>query len=225
MRILILLALLASLAACGRTAPDQPAPQLSTPDAATAEVNPTPTASGGTGTFDTPVPGVTTIPTYTVGLTDVEVPGAGTPMPQAGSPTGVALPLVVTPTTSVIVTPTIPLTITGHVLRVELALTAEQQGRGLMFRYSMPEDYGMLFVFPNPQPLSFWMRNTPLPLSIAFIDANKMILNIADMEPFDDQTFHSSNGPALYALEVHQGWFAEHGIQIGDTVEFTLPPE
>jgi uncharacterized membrane protein (UPF0127 family) len=69
------------------------------------------------------------------------------------------------------------------------------------------------------------MRDTPLPLSIAFVDSQKRILNMADMQPFDDRTIHPSQGMALYALEVNQGWFAEHGIQAGDTLEFELPPD
>lgn len=119
---------------------------------------------------------------------------------------------------------TLPLTIGEHTLLVELATTAEARRQGLMFREDMPEHGGMLFVFPDDRPRSFWMKNTPLPLSIAFLDATGRIINIADMEPFD-VTSHSSAGPARYALEVHQGWFAERGIVAGDMCEFHLPED
>ena len=89
----------------------------------------------------------------------------------------------------------------------------------------MPADHGMLFVFPQAEALTFWMKDTPLPLSIAFVDTQKRILNIADMQPFDDRTFHQSEGMAMYALEVNQGWFAARGIGPGTVVEFTLPAD
>jgi uncharacterized membrane protein (UPF0127 family) len=81
----------------------------------------------------------------------------------------------------------------------------------------------MLFVFERPQPLSFWMKNTPAPLSIAFIDEHGAILNIRDMTPNDDTTLHRSQGNALYALEVRKGWFDEQGIKAGASVR-GLPP-
>jgi hypothetical protein len=119
---------------------------------------------------------------------------------------------------------TIPLRIGTHTLEVELATTSAQRQRGLMYREDMPENGGMLFVFPNTRPLSFWMRNTPLPLSIAFLDEEKRIINIAQMQPFTTRS-HQSAQPARYALEVHQGWFAEHGIEAGDVCLFHLPPD
>jgi uncharacterized membrane protein (UPF0127 family) len=69
------------------------------------------------------------------------------------------------------------------------------------------------------------MRNTQLPLSIAFIDANQRILNVEEMQAFDDKTIHQSRGPARYALELNQGWFAQYGVKAGDPVEFTLPAD
>jgi hypothetical protein len=91
---------------------------------------------------------------------------------------------------------------------------------GLMFRDRLGDDAGMLFVYPRPQPLSFWMKNTRLPLSIAFIRADGSIANLRDMTPFDEKTFHQSDGECLYALEVNQGWFARHGIVQGQRVRF-----
>ncbi|HEU5090206.1 MAG TPA: DUF192 domain-containing protein [Roseiflexaceae bacterium] len=132
------------------------------------------------------------------------------------------LPNIVTPQA---ITPTIQLTLGSGTLEAELAVTGEQRQQGLMFRTSMPEDYGMLFVFPTDETLTFWMRDTHIPLSIAFIDAGGRILNLDDMQPLDDKTFHTSNGMARYALEVNQGWFAAHGVQAGDVVDIQLPPD
>jgi uncharacterized membrane protein (UPF0127 family) len=83
----------------------------------------------------------------------------------------------------------------------------------------------MIFVFPGEQRISMWMKNTPIPLSVAFIDANGHILNIENMEPHSERT-HSSIKPATYALETNQGWFAARGIRKGDRVTGLerLPP-
>jgi len=78
-------------------------------------------------------------------------------------------------------------------------------------------------VFPEPQPLGFWMRNTYIPLSIAYIDADGRIVNVADMAPRDESS-HPSNGPALYALEMRKGWFAEKGLGPGARVTGLPPP-
>lgn len=118
--------------------------------------------------------------------------------------------------------PTTQLTIAGKSLTVEVAATPKQQARGLMFREHMPADHGMLFLFPKPRTASFWMRNTPLPLSIAYLDADGIILEIHDMRPFDQHPIRSTSSRVSYALEVHQGWFHRHGITPGDHV-LSLP--
>jgi uncharacterized protein len=100
-------------------------------------------------------------------------------------------------------------------LRVEIAATRAHRGRGLMFRESLPEDQGMLFIFPDDRVLEFWMRNTRIPLAIAFADASGHILRIAEMPPLSDATT-SSGAPARYALEVNSGWFTRHGVRPGD---------
>lgn len=110
------------------------------------------------------------------------------------------------------------LTIRGQQLIVEVASTPETRATGLMNRFSLQTDHGMLFVFEAPQPLAFWMKNTFIPLSIAFVDTRGRIVNIEDMRPQDEST-HSSRGVALYALEMRQGWFAARGIGAGDVVE------
>lgn len=109
-----------------------------------------------------------------------------------------------------------------HTVAAEVASTPDQRTLGLMYRFSLPADHGMLFVFPEPQPLAFWMRNTFIPLSIAYIDADGRILNVAEMAPRSDAS-HPSRGDALYALEMRKGWFADKGIGPGTRVT-GLPP-
>jgi uncharacterized membrane protein (UPF0127 family) len=114
--------------------------------------------------------------------------------------------------------PTVQLSIKGHRLVAETAATTATRTIGLMHRFSLKPDHGMLFVFDAPQPLAFWMKNTFVPLSIAFIGADGRILNIEDMTP-QTETTHPSRGLALYALEMKKGWFAERAIAAGDRVE------
>jgi len=113
--------------------------------------------------------------------------------------------------------PTTTLTIGTHKLTAEIVTTPEQRALGLMNRFSLKPDHGMLFVFERPEPLGFWMKNTYIPLSIAFIGAEGRIVNIEDMKPQTEET-HWSKGPALYALEMRKGWFSERGIGPGAAV-------
>ena len=114
--------------------------------------------------------------------------------------------------------PEIELRIDQHRLTAEVAASAETRTTGLMRRFSLQPDHGMLFVFREPQPLAFWMKNTFVPLSIAFIDSRGVILNIDDMAPQTEST-HPSRGSAQYALEMKKGWFSEHGIGAGAHVD------
>ena len=114
--------------------------------------------------------------------------------------------------------PTVTLTIGTHKLVAEVVTTVEQRATGLMNRFSLKPDHGMLFVFGRPAPQGFWMKNTYIPLSIAFLDADGRILNIEDMRPQSEET-HWSKGPALYAVEMKKGWFAERGIGPGAIVK------
>jgi uncharacterized membrane protein (UPF0127 family) len=114
--------------------------------------------------------------------------------------------------------PEITLEIKGHKLVAEVAATDATRTTGLMHRRMMPENRGMLFVFPYASPQSFWMMNTYIPLSIAFIDEHGAILNIADMKPLTTDP-HPSAGPAKYALEMNKGWFAKRGIKAGATID------
>ena len=113
--------------------------------------------------------------------------------------------------------PVIDLTIKTSKLKAEVAADNNTRSTGLMNRFSLAPDHGMIFVFAQSEPLAFWMRNTFVPLSIAYIDSKGVIVNIVDMKPQDEST-HPSAGPAMFALEMKQGWFKERGIVAGDKV-------
>ncbi|HEX2742204.1 MAG TPA: DUF192 domain-containing protein [Rubrobacter sp.] len=105
-------------------------------------------------------------------------------------------------------------------VRVEVADNVVEQAKGLMYRKELGEDRGMLFVYPDERVLSFWMRNTLIPLSIAYIDSEGRIVDIQDMKPLDDKPPHyESSEPVQYALEVNQGFFEENGVKEGDHAE------
>jgi uncharacterized membrane protein (UPF0127 family) len=114
--------------------------------------------------------------------------------------------------------PTTELTINGRRVTAEVATTVDTRAVGLMRRFSLRPDHGMLFVFEAPQPLTFWMKDTYIPLSIAFIGADGRILNIEDMAP-QTETAHDSRGAAMFALEMKKGWFAQFAITTGDRVD------
>lgn len=113
----------------------------------------------------------------------------------------------------------VPLRVGGIEIRVEIADDADERQRGLMYRESLEEDQGMLFVYPEQRTLGFWMRNTLIPLDIAYIDREGRIVDIQQMEPQTTET-HDSAAPAMYALEMNQGWFEANGIRVGDLIEF-----
>jgi len=110
--------------------------------------------------------------------------------------------------------PRLPLTAGMHRIDAQVASTPEQRAIGLMLRKDMPQHEGMLFVFDQPHVQCFWMKNTLLPLSAAFIADDGTIVNLVDMKP---QTLdsHCSTQPVRYVLEMNQGWFAKKGIQAG----------
>ena len=101
-----------------------------------------------------------------------------------------------------------------HVIRAEVAVTPAQRAAGLMFRREMGTSEGMFFAFPQPGLQCFWMRNTLLPLTIAFIDDDDTIVDVVDMQPLNEGN-HCSSRPVRYALEMNQGWFAKRGIKPG----------
>ena len=110
----------------------------------------------------------------------------------------------------------------GEKVRVQVEIADNRLGRyiGLRGRESMPENQGMLFVFPAEAPRTFTMANTPIPLSIAFIDSERRIIDIQDMKPLDGEPpGYDSAEPAQYALEVNKGFFERTGVKVGDRVE------
>jgi uncharacterized membrane protein (UPF0127 family) len=113
--------------------------------------------------------------------------------------------------------PVIELHIGTHTLKAELADNEPARQQGLMYRESLPKDHGMLFVWQEPARYAMWMHNTPLPLSVAFIDADGRIVNIAHMEPHTTK-IHEASADVIYALEMKQGWFQRRGIGAGDRV-------
>ena len=110
--------------------------------------------------------------------------------------------------------PVIQLATGMHLIRAELADSMGTRMEGLMHRKSMPQGSGMVFVFDETAIHCMWMKNTLIPLSVAFIDEAGAIVSIADMQPHSEQS-HCAARPARYALEMNQGWFAQRGIKAG----------
>ena len=102
-----------------------------------------------------------------------------------------------------------------HLIQAQVAQDYEQRQTGLMWRKEMPQNEGMLFVFEQAGMLCFWMRNTLLPLTAAFVSDNGSIVNLVDMKPQSDDS-HCSKKPVRFVLEMNQGWFAKRNIQAGD---------
>jgi uncharacterized membrane protein (UPF0127 family) len=116
--------------------------------------------------------------------------------------------------------PMVTISINKHIFMVEVASTHEQRTKGLMFTKELKENHGMLFVFPAEQYLSFYMKNTYIPLSLAYISSDGKILQIVDLKPLDETPVYSK-AQARYALELPRGTFESLNIHTGDTV--TLP--
>jgi uncharacterized membrane protein (UPF0127 family) len=114
--------------------------------------------------------------------------------------------------------PEVPLKVGGNKLTAEVASTDAQRSTGLMHRRMLPENRGMLFIFPDVAMHGMWMMNTYVPLSVAFIDREGRIINIEDMQP-QTQNSHTAAKPAKYALEMNLGWFAKRGIKPGVKIE------
>ena len=115
----------------------------------------------------------------------------------------------------------LPINVAGIELEVELATAFEEQILGLMYRDKLGKNGGMLFVFPKENFLSFWMKDTRIPLSIAFIKEDGRIIQIESMKPYSLDT-HVSKEKAKYALEMNEGWFKVHNVREGDTVKMPL---
>lgn len=114
--------------------------------------------------------------------------------------------------------PIVTLNAGGQTIKAEVAAKEEHRQKGLMFRTQMGKNEGMLFVFPQLGYHAMWMRNTFIPLSVAYLDDSGKILSIHEMEPQND-TSHQSAGPARYALEMNAKWFSQHKVNVGDMVK------
>jgi len=113
--------------------------------------------------------------------------------------------------------PLLNLKIRGVEISAEVAATPATRAQGLMYRKQLAKNQGMLFIFPEPDYYGMWMLNTYIPLSVAFLDKQGVILNIADMAPLTKES-HGAIAPAKFALEMNLGWFKAHNIKAGDQV-------
>jgi uncharacterized membrane protein (UPF0127 family) len=142
---------------------------------------------------------------------------------QTEVPPGLETPVATEPEASQLPVSTIVNSLGERIpVQAEIANTDAERQMGLSGRTTLAEDAGMLFIFDQEQPLSFWMKDTLIPLSIAYISADGRIVDIQDMQPLDE-TPHPSAEPAQYALEVNQGFFTKRGVAVGDTVELPGP--
>ena len=114
----------------------------------------------------------------------------------------------------------IPLYIHDREILVEVAQTPEETSHGLMGRKHLDKDEGMLFIFETEDYHGFWMKDTLIPLSIAFIDRGGRIVWITEMKPLTLDS-HVPPRPVLYALEMNKGWFSSHGVKAGDVIKFS----
>lgn len=108
-----------------------------------------------------------------------------------------------------------PIGIGTKTLQLQLALTPAEHQQGLMFREALPEDHGMLFLFPRPKPQSFWMKNTRLPLDIGYLDAHGRLMEIHKLFPFDESPVSSRSREILIAIETNRGWYGRNEITPG----------
>ena len=120
--------------------------------------------------------------------------------------------------TAQVALPSVTLSVAGKPVTAEVADDARERSMGLMFRERLGPNAGMLFVMPRPERASFWMKNTTVPLSIAYINPAGMILEIHDLQPLDEKPVPSAFANIAYALEMEQGWFNENGILAGDRI-------
>jgi len=114
--------------------------------------------------------------------------------------------------------PVIPLTTGMHVIQAEIVATEAERQQGLMFREQMAQNEGMVFLFGAPAGVCMWMKNTLIPLSVAFIDDDGKIVNIESMKPQSLES-HCSKKPVRYALEMNEGWFRQKNIKPGSTID------
>ncbi len=114
---------------------------------------------------------------------------------------------------------TVDLVVGGVRLKAEVAEDEQSRAMGLMFRDSLSEDHGVLFIFDVPRQVSFWMKNTKIPLSIAFLESDRVISEEKSMRPYDETLIQSRSDKISYAIEVNSGWFDRHQVKPGAKVE------
>lgn len=114
-----------------------------------------------------------------------------------------------------------PISVGGSELQLQLALKPEEQQKGLMYRESLDNDHGMLFLFDRPDKRGFWMRNTRIPLDIGYFDSSGQLLEIHKLFPYDETAVNSRSREVLIAVETNRGWYAANGIQVGDRIDMS----
>lgn len=114
--------------------------------------------------------------------------------------------------------PTLKVWLGPHELTAEVARAPRERETGMMFRTNILENEGMLFVFPRPGQVGFWMKNVPIPLSCAYIDPDGVILELHDLEPHEEETVNSQSYRVQYVLETARGWFDRQGVATGTVV-------
>ncbi|MFH1985204.1 MAG: DUF192 domain-containing protein [Pseudomonadota bacterium] len=119
--------------------------------------------------------------------------------------------------------PRIETEVNGHPLTLTVAATPEARECGISKRNGLPQNEGFLFVLPAPQPVAFWMKDTRIPIDIAFLDDAGRVLSIQQMVPLRTDVIYRSPQPVRYAIEVNQGWFARQGVGVGDVITLPLP--
>ena len=114
-----------------------------------------------------------------------------------------------------------PISVGGSELQLQLALKPEEQQKGLMYRESLDNGHGMLFLFDRPDKRGFWMRNTRIPLDIGYFDSSGQLLEIHKLFPYDETAVNSRSREVLIAVETNQGWYDANGIQVGDRIDMS----
>lgn len=112
-----------------------------------------------------------------------------------------------------------PISIGGHGLELQLALSQAEQRKGLMHRDTLAEDHGMLFLFDQPDQRGFWMRNTRIPLDIGYFSTSGELLEVYKLFPYDETSVASRSRDVLIAVETNRGWYASHGVKPGDRID------
>ena len=114
-----------------------------------------------------------------------------------------------------------PISIGGSEIQLQLALKPAEQQKGLMYRKSLDNDHGMLFLFDRPDKRGFWMKNTRIPLDIGYFDSSGQLLEIHTLFPYDETAVNSRSREVLIAVETNRGWYAANGIQVGDRIDMS----